>query len=126
MSVDVTVTKRSRSRSQSRLINIIYKSDKQAQDLAVYDTSLLEQRRVMSVLTEKANRNQLTAIKGELELQYYGRTRIIEVLESQVLSLPFTCFIDDFGLYRNMYRSLTGIHLTASTLTLDERQRTRC
>ena len=55
----------------------------------------------------------------------YGYPRIKEVLESRFLSLLFIYFIDDFGLYRYMYRSLTGVYLTASALTLLERQRTK-
>ncbi|ELR08630.1 hypothetical protein GMDG_08648 [Pseudogymnoascus destructans 20631-21] len=30
---------------------------------------------------------------------------------SGVQSLPLIMFIDDFGLYRNMYRSITGIYM---------------
>lgn len=38
-------------------------------------------------------------------------------------SLPLVCFIDAFGTYRNMYRSLTGVYMTPAGL--DQLQRSR-
>ena len=49
---------------------------------------------------------------AELELKAYGREWIIEALERSFVSLPFLTFIDGFGLYRNMYISMTGVYIT--------------
>ncbi|RPA93134.1 hypothetical protein L873DRAFT_1598834, partial [Choiromyces venosus 120613-1] len=40
-----------------------------------------------------------------------------------VLSIPHTTFVDGFGLYRNNYRSLTGVYLVPSSLPFRERTR---
>ncbi|XDG03304.1 hypothetical protein ABKA04_002919 [Annulohypoxylon sp. FPYF3050] len=51
-------------------------------------------------------------LRGELELETYGREYLTQNFAGkQMLSLPFQIFIDAFGLYRNMYRSLTGMYL---------------
>lgn len=65
------------------------------------------------------------AIRGELEIETYGR----EFLEhnfsdpNTVLCMPQLTFIDGFGVYRNMYRSLTGIYMIPSNLPMRERNR---
>jgi hypothetical protein len=54
-------------------------------------------------------------IRAELELETYGRTHFLEPEASarsaskdlvETVSLPLLCFIDAFGLYRNIYRSI--------------------
>ncbi|KAI1350743.1 hypothetical protein F5Y01DRAFT_325814 [Xylaria sp. FL0043] len=51
--------------------------------------------------------------RAELEIQTYGRQYLRNNFAARnVISLPFQMFIDGFGLYRNMYRSLMGIYLT--------------
>ena len=67
---------------------------------------------------------KLSAIRGELEIEAYGRDQLTKILESDVVSMPLMFFTDDFGLYRNMYRSLSGIYLTIAGQTLEERQKT--
>lgn len=69
--------------------------------------------------------NQLRALKKELEVKYYDRKTFVKKLHVNVLSLLFTCFIDDFDLYRNMYRNLCDIYFTSTTLSLKKRQRIR-
>ena len=65
--------------------------------------------------------NQLIIIKKELKIQYYERVKIIKILKSNILSLSFIYFINDFDLYRNIYRNLIDIYFTISTLTLLKR-----
>ncbi|KAI1822541.1 hypothetical protein F4861DRAFT_540927 [Xylaria intraflava] len=51
--------------------------------------------------------------RAELELNAFGRAYLTEAFaKKDVISLPFQMFIDAFGLYRNMYRSLLGVYLT--------------
>ncbi|OAF63362.1 hypothetical protein VC83_00150 [Pseudogymnoascus destructans] len=45
---------------------------------------------------------------AELELKAYGREWIVKALKQGFISVPWLMFIDGFGLYRNMYRSMTG------------------
>lgn len=60
--------------------------------------------------------------RAELEIQAYGREHFVNIAP-KMISLPFLCFIDGFGLYRNMYRTLMGVYLTLASQNL--RQRTR-
>lgn len=67
-------------------------------------------------------------IRAEIELQEYTREVLVREFVKQtgrppVFSLPHLTFIDAFGVYRNMYRSLTGIYLIPSALPLRERSR---
>ncbi|KAI1430444.1 hypothetical protein GGR50DRAFT_702193, partial [Xylaria sp. CBS 124048] len=50
--------------------------------------------------------------RAELELKAYGREHFLNFAGREMISLPFQVFIDAFGLYRNMYRTLMGIYLT--------------
>ena len=65
----------------------------------------------------------MSPIRAELELEAFSREFIIQQLMEGVLSLPLILFIDDFGLYRNMYRSLTGIYIVPAGLSISERQK---
>ncbi|KAF1935146.1 hypothetical protein EJ02DRAFT_362163, partial [Clathrospora elynae] len=52
-------------------------------------------------------------LRGELEIQQYHRANILGNLyggSKVVRSLPYTLFIDTFGLYRNMYRPISGFY----------------
>ncbi|KAI5840829.1 hypothetical protein DFP73DRAFT_482296 [Morchella snyderi] len=67
-------------------------------------------------------------IRAELELKTYGREVLIRDFVSRAGSRPIRCmpqmtFIDGFGLYRNMYRSLTGVYMIPSNLPIRERTR---
>lgn len=60
--------------------------------------------------------------RGELELAEYGREYLIQSFTStKAISLPYMCFIDGFGLYRNMYRSLMGIYLILAGMNVYDR-----
>lgn len=65
-------------------------------------------------------------IRSELEIQIFGRT-YIELLDSRrrqtIMSLPLLTFIDAFGLYRNLYRSLIGIYFIIVALSTRKRDR---
>ncbi|RPA95736.1 hypothetical protein L873DRAFT_1845836 [Choiromyces venosus 120613-1] len=63
-------------------------------------------------------------VRAELELDQYGREFLIQTaVGNNILSIPHTTFVNGFGLYRNNYRSLTGVYLVASSLPLRERTR---
>uniref|UniRef100_A0A8H7N767 Uncharacterized protein n=1 Tax=Bionectria ochroleuca TaxID=29856 RepID=A0A8H7N767_BIOOC len=49
--------------------------------------------------------------RAELELITYGRQHFVQNFQPDtIISLPFKMFIDAFGAYRNMYRSLLGVY----------------
>lgn len=39
------------------------------------------------------------------------------------ISIPFSVFLDGFGLYRNVYQSLKGMYVTPAALSIYERKR---
>jgi hypothetical protein len=64
--------------------------------------------------------------RGELEIEHYTRDEILGRLSSTthtILSLPYTAFIDGFGLYRNMHRSIIGKYLQWSFMNKVDRKR---
>jgi hypothetical protein len=65
-------------------------------------------------------------IRGDLEVDYYGRESIEAFASTDELlsiSLLFILFIDDFGIYRNMYRALKGFYITLAILGYEERRK---
>ncbi|EME77041.1 uncharacterized protein MYCFIDRAFT_84721 [Pseudocercospora fijiensis CIRAD86] len=71
---------------------------------------------------------QAHPIRGELEIIVYGRKPLLNKLDAQdgvrAISAPYLMFMDSFGLYRNMRRSLMGWYITLAGLTMQERNRT--
>lgn len=72
--------------------------------------------------------NQSNPIRGELELTEFTRQHFVErfdILTSKcpVMSLPLLTFIDGFGLYRNMYRTLMGVYVNMASFSFRERAR---
>ncbi|OJD26172.1 hypothetical protein ACJ73_02446 [Blastomyces percursus] len=66
--------------------------------------------------------NLTTPCRGRLEIETYGLQQLIHTFTSmKCLSLPYQLFIDGFGLYRNVYRSLMGIYLIPACLTAAQR-----
>lgn len=61
--------------------------------------------------------------RGELELARYGRPHLEQYAAKRTLSIPLLIFIDAFGVYRNMYRSLMGIYATIAAMDWRERKR---
>jgi len=64
-------------------------------------------------------------IRGELELDTFGRQWFLDNFLSECISMPFTLFLDAFGLYHNMYRSIMGIYMQPANITGHERSRRR-
>lgn len=66
-------------------------------------------------------------LRAELEIRAFdGREPLLARLcpeDRQVICLPFLLFVDGFGLYRTMYRSLIGIYIIMATLNHKERSR---
>ena len=69
--------------------------------------------------------NQFRVLKKKFEMKYYDREIFVKKFHVNVLFLFFTCFIDDFDFYRNIYRNLCDIYFTSITLNLKKRQRIR-
>jgi hypothetical protein len=66
--------------------------------------------------------NRTTPSRGELEITTYGREKLIRVFQKEkCISIPYQLFIDGFGLYRSVYRSLMGIYLIPACLQASER-----
>lgn len=87
-----------------------------------WDTYLV--RRVLNTKQQKIRPLcQSIPLRGELEIATYGRQYLIESFGSSAISLPMLCFIDGFGLYRNMYRTLLGIYLICAGLRTQEQSR---
>ena len=64
--------------------------------------------------------------RGELEINTYGRRKIIDNLNGlnkTVVCLPYTLFIDTFGLYRNMYRPIPGFYAQFAFMNQLDRKR---
>jgi hypothetical protein len=65
-------------------------------------------------------------IRRDLEVDYYGRESIEAFASTDQLpsiSLLFILFIDDFGIYCNMYRALKGFYITLAALGYKERRK---
>ena len=58
----------------------------------------------------------LLPIQAELELEAFGRNYLSLRLVKNVKLFPIVIFIDDFGLYQNMYR-LTGVYAMPTGLS---------
>lgn len=64
--------------------------------------------------------------RGELELAEFTRGHFVSKFDQQtvsVISVPLLTFIDGFGLYRNMYRTLMGVYLIIAAFSFVERAR---
>lgn len=68
-------------------------------------------------------------LRGELEIQTHSRQYFVDLDNyartgiGQVWSLPYFSFIDGFGAYLSLYRTIVGIYHLLCCLTLQERQR---
>ncbi|KAI9748387.1 MAG: hypothetical protein M4579_007241 [Chaenotheca gracillima] len=67
--------------------------------------------------------NQTAPLRAELELDAYGRYHFEKLSRESCIAVPFLCFIDGFGLYRNMYRSLMGVYLVLASMNNRDRMR---
>lgn len=70
-------------------------------------------------------------IRAELEIEYYGRATYENdwdqkrARDFEVVCLPIVTFIDGFGVFRNSYRTLTGMYVTPAGLGMEDRCRPR-
>jgi hypothetical protein len=65
-------------------------------------------------------------IRGDLKVNYYSRESIKAFTSTNKLpsiSLPFILFINDFGIYRNIYRALKGFYIILAILGYKERRK---
>ncbi|OXV05389.1 hypothetical protein Egran_06843 [Elaphomyces granulatus] len=62
-------------------------------------------------------------LRGELELEAYGRAHFEQFDRVRTVSLPLLTFIDGFGLYRNAYRTFMGMYFNFASLSFHERTR---
>lgn len=91
--------------------------------------SSLEQRFVRRIFDPRTSHirplNQSSPIRGELEITEYTRQYLIDNFDrrSTVISVPVLTFIDGFGLFRNMYRTLMGVYLIIAAFTFREHSR---
>lgn len=70
--------------------------------------------------------NHSHPIRAELELSEFTRDYFVKNFNEKsqkVISLPLFIFIDGFGLYRNMYRSLMGVYIIPASFSSLERNR---
>lgn len=68
---------------------------------------------------------QIYPIRGELEILYFGCQALIDNFSSStpVLTILLVIFLDAFGLFCNIYRSLLGFYFLNSAFTSKERNR---
>jgi hypothetical protein len=67
---------------------------------------------------------QAKPIRAALEIKHFGRQALLSLAtQDRVKSLPLLCFVDGFGLYRSMYKSLMGIYLTPCCLPAADQKR---
>lgn len=69
--------------------------------------------------------NLSSPVRGELEVGEYTRQYLIDTFDKSaaVISVPLLTFIDGFGLFRNMYRTLMGVYMIIAAFTFRERAR---
>ncbi|KAI0991982.1 hypothetical protein K3495_g16204, partial [Podosphaera aphanis] len=62
-------------------------------------------------------------IRGELEVQEFGREYLASLVGQNTISLPIFVFADDFGLNRKKHHSITGVYFMPAGLRFEERQK---
>jgi hypothetical protein len=65
-------------------------------------------------------------LRAELEIQEFGEDHLLSYFyntNKPVLSVPLLAFIDGFGFYRNMMRSIMGFYLIMAAFSFVERNR---
>lgn len=65
----------------------------------------------------------ISPIRAKLELEAFGCAYLISKLQENVKSFPLIIFIDDFGLYKNIYKLLTGVYAMPADLLCTECQK---
>lgn len=70
--------------------------------------------------------SQSHPVRAELELSEFTRDHFVKKFNKKVhhvISFPLLMFIDGFGLYRNMYRSLMGVYMIPASFLFQEHNR---
>ncbi|MCJ1360231.1 MAG: hypothetical protein MMC33_010234 [Icmadophila ericetorum] len=67
--------------------------------------------------------NMLAPPRGELEIKAFGRDVFVKNASRKCFSLPIMSFIDGFGLYRNMHRTLKGWYASLAGMSASDRDR---
>ncbi|KAF1814105.1 hypothetical protein P152DRAFT_431744, partial [Eremomyces bilateralis CBS 781.70] len=69
--------------------------------------------------------NQSRAIRGQIEIAEYGRQYLVDKFSksSNIISIPLLAFLDGFGLFRNMYRTIMGFYLLLAPLRSSDRNK---
>ena len=65
----------------------------------------------------------LSSVWGKLGLEVFRHAYLTDKLVENVRSFPIVIFINDFRLYRNMYRSVTGVYIMPARLSIEDQQR---
>lgn len=62
----------------------------------------------------------LLLIWGKLELEVFGCAYLTDKLVENVKFFLIVIFVDNFELYRNMYRSVTGVYAMLAELSIED------
>ncbi|KAI1006385.1 hypothetical protein K3495_g1830 [Podosphaera aphanis] len=62
-------------------------------------------------------------IRGELEVEQFGREYLATLVGQNTISLPIFVFADDFGLNRKKHHSITGVYFMPAGIRFEERQK---
>lgn len=68
---------------------------------------------------------QLSPNQGKLEIKAFGRDFLVSQLKNSIQLFPMVIFVDGFGFYRNMYRSLTAVYAMPTGLNIDKQQKSQ-
>ena len=66
---------------------------------------------------------QTPTLPAQQELLHFGREHLVNAARHDCISVPYLCFIDGFGFFRNTYRTLMGWYMTPAGLNARERFR---
>lgn len=67
--------------------------------------------------------NRTKPIRGQLEIEYFGRANLVQQLSTRSISLPYLLFADGFNVYRSIQRSLMGVYFTPACLPISQRSK---
>lgn len=67
--------------------------------------------------------NRTKPIRGQIEIDRFGRAELIQQLSTRSISLPFLLFADGFNVYRTIQESLMGIYFTPACLPISQRSK---
>lgn len=65
----------------------------------------------------------LSLVQSKLELEAFGCVYLTDKLVKNIRSFFIIIFVDDFKLYKNMYKSVTRVYAMPAKLSIKDRQR---